>query len=580
MMSTPFGRRELLCVLSLLPLLKAGCSAARGVGVPASQFGMQPGASGEANEQAMRRAIEAARSQGGLELLFDPGVYRFAVRYPWILPAGMRFVGAGKAQTLLQRVDANPCSWIVARNSVGRYGFRGFTALGNGHASNSGDGAFFDAQLDSHAQEAMQDFAFDAIELRNFGGDGWIRFVIEGAAAHDIRNIRIAESCSFRSSSGNSRGPRDLGIWSSAIVFRGSLDTQGAGGRIRDAFVGPVAADIPHIKSLCVIWGGVVGARVERPVIERCGTIGIAGNCGAYAIAIGNETRGAPNPDRIEIIAPVIKACLSVGVYSACWGGKGGAISFDGAGGYIANVTDKENGSLPKGAIAATDGATTLTIRNLRAINCIAAIDAPLATGAVLLVDGVDAQKVPANGVGVRVAMQEGFTNTGPARQITLRNIRVQSDAPGVAGIKFDTRYPLGPVRIEGVLDIDVPYIGVSAYDEARERGAAPFSTFEWSGRATIRNARAGAIAFRNNLSPLVVSAEIVIERGDVPGNREPRIKAGGARNLKISGRMRIEGADDRDDPPWEGLSGRACRPEGKAARGSQSVTTDILAKC
>ena len=552
------GRRAFTqCLLGSAWLLMSCSAVAQSPRrLDAANFGVAPGADPRRNDQGVRTALAELRRSGGGVLSFAPGRYRFSLATPWELPPAVGIAGAGKAVTTFERADNDPCNWIDSRDHAGDHSFSGFTAIGNGRATVNGNGAFFLGSTTPAAERPLRDIRFSSVELRNFGGDGWIFFLVAARARHGIESVAIDGECSFISSPGNARGPTVRSIWSSAIIFQGSIDQKGQGGVIRDVSVGPVTADIAHIKSLCVIWGAVEGARITRPRIERCGTSGIGDDSGAYALVVGNETLGAANPDRIEIVGPVIRSCRSVGLYLVSWGGDGGSVSFDGTGGLIANVTDTANGSLPKGAIAATVGATSITIRNLRTSNCVAALDLALGPGTNLLVDGVEAEGVPANQSGIRIARHIGGYEPDRVSRIALRNLRIRSSAPGVTGLKFASSRSLGAVELGGTLEIDVPFIGISAYREDGRGDAAPFESFTWQGAATIRNALAGAVVLRNNISPLSIDADIRIQRGDSPGPRDHRFKADGARNLRVNGSILIEDLRAGDNQAWEARMG------------------------
>jgi hypothetical protein len=538
--------------LAAATLLVSGSAPAQEMTL--AQFGVSPEASPQQNDRGVRAALRAA---AGGPLTFSAGRYRFALTSPWQLGPGVSIVGAGKGSTVLERTDRDPCNWFDTRDHRGANAFRGFTAIGNGRAVLNGNGGFLLASTTSAAAKPLRDISLSAVELRNFGGDGWIFFLVAPGSTHGIEHIAVDGDCSFVSAPGNARGPSDRAIWSSAIIIQGSLEPAGQGGIIRNATIGSVSADIPHIKSLCIIWGAVDGARIVRPQIERCATIGIGSDSGGYALVVGNETLGAANPERVQIIGPVINACQSVGLYLVSWGGDGGSVAFDGTSGSIANVTDTHNGILPKGAIAATIGATTVTIRNLRAVNCSAALDLALGPGTILLVDGVEAEGIPANQNGVRIQRHYGGNEPDRPSQIELRNLHIQSSAAGVTGLRFITTRSLGRVVLGGEIDIDVPFIGVSAYRESGSGEVAPFESFSWQGEATIRNAIAGAIVLRDNASPLMIDAQIRIQRGDAPGPRDHRFKADGARGLQVNGSIAIEDLRAGDNPAWEARVGR-----------------------
>jgi len=537
-------------------LLSCSATAQSPRRVDAADFGAAPGADPRRNDQAVRAALSELGRTGGGTLNFAAGRYRFSLARPWEMPAGVGIAGAGKGETLLERADNSPCNWIDTRDHGGVHAFRGFTAIGNSRATINGDGAFLLASTTPAARAPLREISFGSVELRNFGGDGWLFFLIAPGSRQGIEGITIDGDCSFVSAPGNARGPTNRAIWSSAIIVQGSIDRKGQGGVIRNVEVGPASADIPHIKNFCVIWGAVDGARITRPRIERCGTSGIGADSGAYALMVGNETVGAANPERVEILGPVIGACRSVGLYLVSWGGDGGSVTFDGAGGSISNVTDTANGTLPKGAIAATIGATSVTIRNLRATNCVAALDLALGPGTNLVVDGVEAEGMPANQSGIRIMRHYGGYEPNRASRIALRNLRVHSSAPGVTGLRFFTTRSLGAIELGGTIDIDVPFIGVSAYREDGRGDLASFDSFTWQGSATIRNAVAGAVVLRNNVSPLAIDADIRIQRGEAPGPRDHRFKADGARNLRIGGSISIEDLRAGDNAAWEARMG------------------------
>jgi hypothetical protein len=105
---------------------------------------------------------------------------------------------------------------------------------------------------------------------------------------------------------------------------------------------------------------------------------------------------------------------------------------------------------------------------------------------------------------------------------------------------------------LSGRIDLDVPYIGISAYQEHGSTEVDPFSSFNWEGDAVIRNAVAGAIVFRNNVSPLNITANIVILRGEILGARDHRVKADGALNMNLEGSVQIDGVRQGDNPAWD----------------------------
>jgi hypothetical protein len=528
---------------------KSGFAAARVVRV--SDFGVTPAGNPVTNDLGMRKALATAERLGGAQLAFAAGTYNFSVTSPWQLGAETHFIGAGKSQTVLKRIDRKSVNWIQTLNSRGGNRFSGFTAIGNSQSFVHGDGAFLYCQLDKAAKAHHSRVQFDNVELQNFRGAGWIFLIMLGPCHFDFRDIVIDGNCSFVSRTGNARGANDIGVLASVLNFQGNIDADGSAGRIRNVRVGPAVSDIPHIKSFCVIWGGVKDVVIDHPVIERCGTIGIAPNSGAYAIMVGNETVGAPNPDQVNILGPTIKACQSVGVYFVNWGGIGGTNRFDGRGGYIANVTDSENGTLPKGAVTATDGETRLEIRNVKAVNCVSAVDIPLANRASVLIDGVDATRIHANQFAIRVGMQGGLPSNRPASEIEIRNVRVRSTAPFVTGIKFTTERNMGKVTLGGVIDIDVPYIGISAFAEIGEASVTPFDQFTWAGNATFANCSAGAIVLRNNISPMTILATIRIQRGEQAGMRDTRIKADNAAALSVMGSVMIDDVRTGDHAAW-----------------------------
>ena len=516
---------------------------ARAANVDLAEFGLSAANDAVQNDLAMRHALDHARavaSLGGVRLYCAAGSYNFSLSSAWQLPAGVLFDLGGKARTVWRRTDSQSCNWFEAKNIAGNIGFRGATFVGNSVASANGDGCLLFAELNDAAVQDMSDFLFDDIELQNLRGDGWLFFLCRSGSNRDISQIRVMDSCSFTSHQGNARGPNQRGIWSSCMVFQGNMDPYGSAGRIRNVNVGRVKADIPDIKSLVIVWGGVEDARIVGPSVKACGTGGVGDDSGAYCIMVGNETVGGPNPGRVSIVGPRIDACRSVGVYFVAWGGTNvGQYEFDGTGGHINNVTDLLNSSLPKGAIASTDGPNIVTIKNLVCDCVTSALDMRLYTGARLNVDGVKATNIATKQSGVFIIGQSG--NAGPTGAIELKNLSIASPNPGVTGIRLPPcRTGYGDVLIDGDTNIDVSYIGISAYNEASHTPLVQFAHLKLSGHMTLRNAAAGQIVLQNNASLIDLDAVIDSYRPHTGRSEDTRFKYEGCTHLSLKSQVSI----------------------------------------
>lgn len=507
-------------------------------------FGLSAANSGADNDRAIRKALAhavKAASKGGVRFTCAAGHYKFALSTPWILPANVLFDLGGMPDTVWHRVDQSAVNWFETKNIAGNIGFRGARFIGNSRATVNGNGCFLFAELTAAASATMAGFTFDDLAFENFAGDGWLYFICRDGAKKDLSQIRIGDNCHFKSRPDNARGPNTREIWSSCMIFQGNYGTDGSSGRIRDVRVGQVKADIADVKSLAIVWGGTEDVVIDHPLVEACGTGAIGDDSGAYCIVVGNETVGAPNPDRIAIKGPRIRACRSVGVYYVAWGGTNiGKYVFDGRGGYINNVTDTKNGTLSKGAIASTDGPNEITIRNLTCDSVTSALDMRLWSGATLLADGVKASNIAAGKAGILIGGQSA--NKARTGDITLLNLDLSSKQKGTTGVRFlSNKHGYGDILIGGDINIDVTFIGISAYKESGRSPMDQFASLILTGDMHLRNAAAGQIVLQDNTSPITLDAEIESYRPTTHKLQDKRFKYDGSARLRRREIVRIQ---------------------------------------
>jgi hypothetical protein len=341
---------------------------------------------GAENLAAFEKAFAYLETRGGGTLTLGVGTYNVAKSAArlWV-PSYVTIQGAGKSATRIVRTDANanPDYFFRMLNTSGNV-FRDMTVVGNNIATGFANGALFYWAQDEDATGVCTCPSYINLALENCKSDGWLGHYQLGNPPFDAIGPTIL-NCSF--TGGSSRGPTDLGI-PGGCIYVYSNQTPGGVTRIRNTLVQNCYADIPDVKSAVIFQGGLCGGTVNGFWVERVGTSSAIGNDKvSYAFAYLNEIVGAQNPDNLTFANITVRRGKSAGIYSAAWGGYGGRIFIQNC--RINGITDTENGTRPKGGFAFTDSNTTITIENVVVTQSVCAIDAPMAAGGSISINGV-----------------------------------------------------------------------------------------------------------------------------------------------------------------------------------------------
>jgi hypothetical protein len=292
---------------------------------------------------AVRAALVRIAAVGSGVLDLPPGSYSLdSTNLSLPLTSKLHIRGSGIDVTKLVVAGSGTGIIFLGTNVTG-ITISDLTARGNSQSDASVNGNFVTITQDTNATAIGKGYTLRNVRLENFKGDYWINFVNQNTT-YTMKKFRVL-FCDFASESGNARGPTTLGIPSSCISFQGTAVSNGA--TMTDIIVAGCTADGTYIKSFCLLWQGCQKAMVGQNILNAFGTdSSIGDDKGAYAIMAYDST--ATNvPIDLEFPDNEINNVRSCGYYLA------GPTNVTISGGHVQGQTDQQDGSLPKGAIAA-----------------------------------------------------------------------------------------------------------------------------------------------------------------------------------------------------------------------------------
>lgn len=386
---------------------------------------------------AIQTAITVAQAAAGVGEVYIPGDAAVAsASLPLnITASGVNFIGVDRYKSRIivtgtsdnNLIRAQDCSDISWRN-IGFYG--------NNQASGYIKGWAIDIR--QTGSTVMQNFVVEECHFENFKGDYWVCvYVSTGTAA--IENIWIHDN-SFKSQSGNCRGPASTVISSSCIAFIGS--TTNSTGLIRNAWVHDNSADCYYIKSFVNTWACSENVFVRGNNILNCGAdAGISNGCGADAIIAYDQSAGVTlRPDRVYVENNYIYNSREAGFYSA----KANRVFC--RNNTVSGQTNTDNSAIPKGAFALNQPLYAVVEGN-RIEDCAFGVNfVPDVSGGVVEVLNNSFSALKSSSTAIYGA---AGAPTGQAVRATIRGNKINSSASG-----HGIYYILSSAT--GVRDIDI----------------------------------------------------------------------------------------------------------------------------
>ena len=373
------------------------------------------------------------------------------------IAAGTEIIGDVNGGTSIVVTGTTQCN-LFRFDNKSNVTLRNLRMRGNNQAADSGNGSALYARQTTGASAVMQNITVDRCRLENFRGDYWLRFESLNTT-HALRHIRV-QDCVFVSETGNARNPTNIGVPSACVQFYGP---ESGSVHIEDVLVTHCTADIPHIKNFLVVWQGCRRVRATNNTVRNCGTdASIINDGGAYAFLVYWLVAGGPKPDRIELIDNTVDGVRSCGVYAV----QPLRLLIDGLECY--NQTDALDATLPKGAVAINTG-THVTIRNVRALECIRGVQVVGEAGGEYTLNDIEVHSTSATAIGVDITsgsaqqaasvdidglvvdLRTGsgsfgvnvrWGSTFAADRFTLRNFRVFATGTCLRFLRFDGTTP------------------------------------------------------------------------------------------------------------------------------------------
>lgn len=296
------------------------------------------------------------------------------------LPAGTAIKGAGRKCSKIQVTGVASCNLFVAAD-VSSISIEDVWLYGNGVANASGIGAAFSYEQTTGAAAANSGFLIARNCFENFGADYWIRFV-NNCTGHILSDIEICENVAY-SHAGNARDGTNIGVPSIVFSIAGSIV---AVTQVTDVRVNRNWADCTYIKTMAVFWSGILrGEMIGNTAYNVGADASVHDDKGAYAFFV-YDAEGANPSDLISLLDNNVYGVRSCGIYTA------GVKRIRIRPGVMMGQTDVNNGTLPKGLIAANGWQDVLIEKGGQLRDAIVGIAVSTPDGAArsFRVEGVD----------------------------------------------------------------------------------------------------------------------------------------------------------------------------------------------